>query len=234
MKKLIFLFIAFTTVNFAQLIGPKIVAQQSEFDFGQVNQGEKVTHIFVITNSGGDLLKISNVHASCGCTVANPEKDELSPGESTNLVVTFNSKGRFGKQKKLITVESNDPENPKIVLTLKGSVKIPESESANYPVLHFGETQHDFGKVKEGKVVEYTFRFQNKGKSTLNITDIRTSCGCTAALVSDNSIKPGQNGTLKVELDTSKRHGKMSRTVTVKSDDPKHPVQVLTVYADVQ
>ena len=175
MKKLLFIFIVFSAVNFAQLIGPKIVVQQSEYDFGQVNQGEKVTHVYIITNSGGDLLKITKVNASCGCTVAKPDKDELAPGESTNLVVTFDSKGRFGKQKKLIRVESNDPNNPQVILTLKGSVKMPENENASYPVFHFSETQHDFGKVKEGKVVEYTFRFQNTGTSTLKIGEDRKS-----------------------------------------------------------
>ena len=234
MKKIVFLFIVFTTMSFAQLLAPKISVQQGEYNFGEIKQGEKVTHVFVITNNGGDILKINEVHASCGCTAAKPDKDQLKPGESTNLVVTFNSTGRFGKQKKLIRVKSNDPENPQVLLTIKGKVVAPDAENATYPNLRFGELQHDFGKVKEGKVVEYTFQFENAGTSTLKIRDIRTSCGCTAALVSKERLEPGEQGNLKVELDTSNRHGKMSRTVTINSNDPKHPVKILTVYADVQ
>jgi len=234
MKKLLLIIAACSSLSFAQLLGPKLVTQQDEYDFGDIKQGEKVTHVFVITNSGGDLLKITNVKASCGCTAALPEKNELAPGESTNLNVTFNSTGRIGKQKKLIRIESNDPDNPQVIVTIKGNVVLSDVESATYPVLHFSQTQHDFGKVKEGKVVEYTFNFENSGKSTLKIKDIKTSCGCTAALVSSEVLKPGEQGTLKVELDTSDRKGKMSRTITIKSNDPKDPSKILTVYADVQ
>ncbi len=234
MKKILFLIAAFSTLSFAQLLGPKIVVQQMEYDFGQISQGEKVTHVFVISNAGGDLLEIKDVKPSCGCTVAEPDKKSLAPGESTNLVVTFDSKGRYGKQKKIIRVTTNDPENPVIMLTLKGKVTAPTGENATYPILYFPETQHDFGKVKEGTVVEYIFRFQNTGKAPLKISDVKTSCGCTAALLSSERLAPGEEGTLKVELDTSKRSGKMSRTITITSNDPKDPVKILTVYADVQ
>ena len=94
--------------------------------------------------------------------------------------------------------------------------------------------KYNFGKVAEGKVVEYTFTFENNGKSTLKIKDIKTSCGCTAALVSSEVLKPGEQGTLKVELDTSNREGKMSRTITIESNDPMDPKKILTVYADIQ
>jgi hypothetical protein len=234
MKNLLLIFLSLSSLTFAQLMGPKLVTQQDEYDFGDIKQGEKVSHIFVLTNSGGDLLTIKNVKASCGCTAALPEKNELAPGESTNLNVTFNSAGRFGKQKKLIRIESNDPDNPQVIVTIKGNVVLSDDESSSYPVLHFGQTQHDFGKVKEGKVVDYTFNFRNSGNSTLKIKDIKTSCGCTAALVSSEKLEPGEQGTLKVELDTSNRKGKMSRTITISTNDPKDPAKILTVYADIQ
>ena len=68
----------------------------------------------------------------------------------------------------------------------------------------------------------------------MKIKDVKTSCGCTAALVSSKLVEPGDKGTLKVELDTSNIKGKMTRTVSVNSNDPKDPVKVLTVYAQVQ
>ncbi len=72
-----------------------------------------------------------------------------------------------------------------------------------------------------------------KDRSVLTIKDIKTSCGCTAALLSQDSLAPGQDGTIKVELNTKNRSGKMSRTVTVQSNDPKDPAKVLTIYADI-
>lgn len=232
-KNFIIVFFLFTSIISAQLFQPKLILQQDSFDFGDITQGEKVSHTFVLSNGGGDALIISDVRASCGCTAAAPEKKELAPGESTNLLVTFNSANRKGIQHKTVRIFSNDPENPEMMLSITGNVVIASEQSSQTPIIYFPETQHDFGKVNEGDKVDYTFSFANKGASVLTIKDIKTSCGCTAALVSQDNISPGQEGTLKVELDTKNRSGKMSRTVTISSNDPKDPAKILTIYADV-
>ena len=234
MKKL-FLFLLFVPIAlFGQFGDPEIVPHLKSFNFGDISEGEIVSHDFIIFNRGTNILKINRVKASCGCTAAMPEKSELEPGESTNLTVTFNSSGRNGAQKKLIRIETNDPENPQQIITITGNVVLEGANPQSNPVLNFSETQYDFGKILEGKVVEHTFKFQNIGKATLKISDIKTSCGCTAALVSNEKIGPGEEGTLKVELDTKNRQGKMSRTITITSNDPKEPEKILTVYADIQ
>ena len=64
-KNLLFVFFLFSSLVFAQLMQPKLVLQQNSFDFGDIKQGETVSHTFVLTNSGGDLLKISNVQNFC-------------------------------------------------------------------------------------------------------------------------------------------------------------------------
>ena len=233
-KKILFLTAAISIASFAQLMGPKLLVQPTSHDFGEITMGDIVTHVFILTNNGGDLLIIEKVQATCGCTVAEPEKTELAPGESTNLEVIFNSAHRNGPQKKSITVTSNDPVNPMVKLTITATVVKPDNTEAKVPALYFPETKHDFGNVKEGNIVEYTFKFSNNGKATLKIKDVRTSCGCTAALVSSEKLEPGGEGTLKVELDTKNRKGKMSRTITVQSNDPRDPTKILTVFADVE
>ncbi len=121
-KKISTLLCLLISVSYSQYSGPKIVSQEKEYDFGTVVQGEKVKHDFVITNSGEDKLIIDKVHASCGCTAALPEKKELMPGESTNIKVEFNSRGRSGEQVKYITIQSNDDSSPDFVLKLYGKV----------------------------------------------------------------------------------------------------------------
>jgi Protein of unknown function (DUF1573) len=232
-RNFLIVFLLFSSIIWAQLFQPKLILQQDSFDFGDIKQGEKVSHTFVLSNGGGDALIISDVRASCGCTAAAPEKKELAPGESTNLLVTFNSANRKGIQHKTVRIFSNDPENPEMMLSITGNVVTESQVSDRAPTIYFPETQHDFGKVNEGDKVDYTFSFANKGTSVLTIKDIKTSCGCTAALVSQDNINPGQEGTLKVELDTKNRSGKMSRTVTISSNDPKDPSKILTIYADV-
>ena len=241
MKSIFFSVLMLTSMSFAQLIGPKLTLQENEYDFGDIKQGDKVSHVFVLTNNGGDLLKIDKILPSCGCTAAMPEKNELAPGESTNLTVTFNSSGKRGKQTKIVRINTNDTENPQTLITIKGNVIVVSNENkektdkeGTSAIIHFPETEHDFGVVKEGKTVEYTFSFDNSGNNDLKIGDIKTSCGCTAALVSKKDLAPGESGTLKVELNTANRSGKMSRTITVSSNDPVDPQKVLTVFADIR
>ncbi len=68
---------------FAQFGNPKIVPNESEFDFGDINEGEIVSHNFIIINGGTNILKIDSVKASCGCTAAIHAKTELVPNDST-------------------------------------------------------------------------------------------------------------------------------------------------------
>lgn len=228
-RLLSFVFIL-NVVSCAQLVGPKASVQQMEYDFGDIQQGRIASHNFIIVNNGGDVLKILKINPSCGCTAAKPDKDVLMPGESTNIKVEFNSTGRTGKQEKYVFVQTNDPGNANLKLRFTGNVIVSNVEA---PKLIFAENTHDFGSVKEGDKVDYTFKYKNTGKSVLEIKEVKTSCGCTAALISDKLLEPGKEGTLKVELDTKGRSGKMSREVTVISTDPEEPQQLLVIYAEV-
>lgn len=234
-KLTLFNVVFFVITIFSQLLPPKIAVQQLSYDFGDINQGDVVNHSFIITNSGGDVLIIKDVKASCGCTAAKPDKNELKPGESTNITVSFNSKGRKGPQNKVVNVTTNDPDKPLTTLTFTCNVVATETTSNNSGAkIFFSETQHDFGKVQEGGKVEYTFTFENKGTELLQIKDVKTSCGCTAAVVSESNLKPGQTGSIKVEFDTKNRSGRNSKTITVVSNDINEPNKLITIYADIQ
>jgi len=231
MKKVFSFWFLLFAVNYAQVVGPKISVKPMEHDFGDITYGETVTHDFIALNTGGDLLIIKDVRASCGCTAVKPEKTELKPGESTNIKVQFNSTGREGKQSKHVYVSSNDPDNPEIRLSFTGNVV---KEPAAGPKLQIEKTEHNFGKVKEGKVLDWSVNVKNTGNSLLEIKDVKTSCGCTAAVLSGNKLKPGESGNLKIEFDTSNRSGQTSRTITLFTNDPKQPNQTIMISADIQ
>lgn len=234
MKKIFSILMLFSFAAFAQLVGPKAGAQITEHNFGDIKQGDVVSYDFNITNNGGDVLKIIDVRASCGCTAAQPDKKELKPGESTTIKVTFNSKGRKGAQVKTVRVITNDPEKSDINFVIRCNIIVDQSNSQpSGASLFLPENQFNFGQVKEGTTVSHTFELVNKGSDVLQIKDVRTSCGCTAALVSSSTLKPGEKGTLKVDLDTKGRQGKMSRTISIVSNDSEQSTKVITIYAEV-
>ena len=111
--------------------GPTTTVQwnETEFDFGTIDQGEAVEHSFSFTNTGSEPLIISNAKGSCGCTVPQWPREPIAPGATANIDVRFDSKGKRNKQNKKVTITANtDPAQS--FLYIKGEVNAPEADPA--------------------------------------------------------------------------------------------------------
>ncbi len=106
---------------------PKIEFKETTFNFGTINQGERVDYTFELKNSGKSDLIIHKTKAACGCTIVNPSKKVLKPDESADIKVTFNSAGKLNRQNKSITIITNDPSQPQATLRVTGMVNSPSS-----------------------------------------------------------------------------------------------------------
>jgi hypothetical protein len=237
MKKYFMLFVVlFTAVTFAQFTTPKISARSTHYDFGTVAEGQVVTTNFEVSNTGSSDLEIKQVRASCGCTAAAPTKNLLKPGEKTTIKVEFNSSNRLGPQEKTVYVMSNDPKDSELKLSFSCVVvdkSVTKQAVAKLPKLKLAKNEFDFGNVEEGKLVETKIGLKNEGQGTLEISEVKTSCGCTAALLSSKKLNAGESGSVRLELDTANREGKLTRTVTIYSNDPDAPNQVITLYVNI-
>jgi len=240
MRKIILFSLLLIPISFlsAQLSGPRIQASISQYDFGEVTEGVIVKFDFQIKNTGDKPLHINNIMTSCGCTAVALQSDEIQPGESTSVKVEFNSDGKMGQQNKVISIASNDAAQPNVKLELTGKV-LPKTTKIEQPKvvgpkIQFENTIHDFGKIKEGKIVDYTFKYKNVGSEVLEVSHVRTSCGCTAAVINGKSLKPGEEGTLKVEFDSSNREGVVTRTITLSSNDASEPQKTLTIISFIE
>ena len=102
----------------------KIVFTETIHDFGKVEQGIELNHSFEFKNKGRGVLEITGVSASCGCTGAVLDgKKDFEEDESGEIKVKFNTQGREGINRKTITVSSNDPANPTIILTINCDIQ---------------------------------------------------------------------------------------------------------------
>ncbi len=137
MKNLITLtLMAFSVALFAQDApkavnpnAPKIKLVEELYDFGTVVEGPAISHEFKFKNEGKEPLVLSNVKASCGCTVPTWPKEPILPGKSSAITATYNTQGRIGAFTKTITIEGNTAEGNK-VLTIKGEVIKPEDDKS--------------------------------------------------------------------------------------------------------
>ena len=93
-------------------------------DFGKFSDKDPVVKcVFKFTNVGTAPLIIHQAIASCGCTVPTYTKDPVKPGDSGQIEVTYNGKGKFpGRFVKNITVRTNAKETNTVRLTISGEM----------------------------------------------------------------------------------------------------------------
>ncbi len=94
---------------------PEMNFEEEIFDFGTVEEGEKLSHVFNFVNNGKKNLKIKNVTSGCGCTAADWPKNEILPGKKEKIFVTFNTEGKSGKQLKTVSIESNAVPSSRVI-----------------------------------------------------------------------------------------------------------------------
>ena len=108
------------------------------------------------------------------------------------------------------------------------------SAKVDVPDLQFEEIKFNFGEIVQDEKVHHTYRFTNKGTATLEIGDVRASCGCTAALASAKSVAPGGSGSIDVTFDSKFKKGPVTKTITVNSNDPDSPQTTLVLEGTIR
>lgn len=103
--------------------GARIELLEKEHDFGNVTEGDSLKHTFKVKNAGTAPLEITRVRTSCGCTAAVTKEKTVAPGQTTEIEVTFNTRGRMGPNRKTITIQTNDPENANAKVEIKAMIE---------------------------------------------------------------------------------------------------------------
>ncbi|RJP21138.1 MAG: DUF1573 domain-containing protein [Candidatus Abyssobacteria bacterium SURF_5] len=109
----------------------------------------------------------------------------------------------------------------------------PAAQPQSAPKIVFEKLVHDFGKMGPDETVKYKFQFKNAGSGTLNIGDIKTTCGCTGTLLSQREIPPGGNGSVEVSFHSGRSGGQRRKAIFVSSNDPGSPSVKLEIIANV-
>jgi hypothetical protein len=105
-----------------------------------------------------------------------------------------------------------------LLVTTLGFSKQAPTEKVDGPILTLEKTQHDFGDIFQGDVVEQVFKFTNTGNQPLIITNIQTSCGCTTPEWPRNPIMPGGKGEIKVGFNSTGKLNKQTKNLPIISN----------------
>ena len=101
------------------------------------------------------------------------------------------------------------------------------------PAVEFAEEVKFFGTVERAATLSHVFTFRNVGSDTLRVY-ARSTCSCTAAVLSDTKIAPGQSGDILVEFDTDGWYGPVEQQIDVRTNDPQRQWVQLTLAATVR
>lgn len=116
---------------------------------------------------------------------------------------------------------------------IKGTVTSGVDANIKKPKIVFVEQTYDFGKVFIGENVQHKYEFKNVGEGELIINNVKSSCGCTAALVSKKNLLTNEKGEVEVKFNPGSYVGRVSKSVTVNSNDPENPLFKLTITGEV-
>ena len=92
------------------------------------------------------------------------------------------------------------------------------TDTVNVAKMEFEKVVHDFGEVKEGDVVKYTFKFVNSGKVPLIINDAHSTCGCTIPKWPQAPIAAGASGQIQVEFNTKNKPNNQEKPVIINAN----------------
>jgi hypothetical protein len=159
--------------------------------------------VFKYTNKGDAPIHFKSVKPSCGCTTAAMQKNDVGPGEKGEITATFTIGDRSGPQVKTITVETDDPQHPQTVLTLKADV-------TQYLELQPSTLYWQGGEEATAKTIVAK---AGKGVNIKNVEVTSSSADFTT------KVEPGAGaGEFKISVQPSKTTKPVNATLSIKPD----------------
>ena len=94
----------------------------------------------------------------------------------------------------------------------------PATAKVAGPQIQFMEVKYDFGSIKQGDIVDHTFKFKNTGTQPLVISNIGVSCGCTTPAWTKEPVQPGKTGTISAKFNSAGKMGMQTKVLTIDSN----------------
>ncbi|NOY12772.1 MAG: DUF1573 domain-containing protein [Deltaproteobacteria bacterium] len=201
---------------------PKLVAERLNYNFGEITQGTRVEHVFRFRNAGDQILEVGNVRSSCGCTAALLSATRIAPGDMGELRATFDSTRFKGAINKVVTIDSNDPQQRKVSFGIYGNVK---AEVLLQP------ERVTWGSVEKGMTLNSTVRIINRGPVTINLQPPRVTDPVISAKLSALQLLPGKQVELQITAKIPNQKKRLGGYVIIATDYSNVPQLRVSVSA---
>ncbi len=200
---------------------------------------EPALKIFPFMNGGNKPLKLSATQRPTYVTIELPPQP-IEPGHEGYIKIYYDAKerGTFGFANDNITITTNDAVEPTKSISLFATIEeyypTPTAEElSTAPQAVLTETSLDFGQFPSGTSLERRVTLVNKGKKELLIKAIQGNCPCIKAEAFKKSLRSGDSTQIKILFTPQTRGGTQQKAVTIYTNDPRNPVQLVSVSAVV-
>lgn len=112
--------------------------------------------------------------------------------------------------------------------------RVAMADSNNYTTIQWlDSTTQALGKIKEGSIVEISWKFKNTGNKPLIIAEAHGTCGCTIADKPKEPITPGREGVIKAKFNSQGQAPNVTKTVSVDANTTPQTHHSLTFTAQI-
>lgn len=210
------------------------------FNMGTITTERVLTRYFDVYNASDSTLNFYKAESPEHIRVRFVP-DELESGQMGEIRITYNPEkkndlGFLSDSIKIFTSDKTEPEKSfEVIATVEEYFPIMmEEELATKPRLTFDKKLHDFKKINQGDTAVFEFLMTNSGQDTLKIRKTRTNCSCTISNLEKDQLAPGEESKLRVAFNTAGRKGQQFKNVTIFSNDPLRPTQMVSIKAMVE
>ncbi|MEP5612920.1 MAG: DUF1573 domain-containing protein [Cyclobacteriaceae bacterium] len=211
-------------------------------NFGKITPEKPIEKSFDVYNAGNDSLSLlKNLMEIPAHLKINLEPEHLAAREKGVLKIVFDpeKKDDLGFLSDNFTIQTDTLLSEKNQFYVISTIEefFPEmsaEELDNSAKLEIAERVYDFGKVMEGEVVDVEFQLTNNGREKLNFRKVKSNCSCVTYELRSQNLKKGKSQMLKLKFDTAGRRGNQYKTVTIFSNDPISPTQMVTIKGTIQ
>jgi hypothetical protein len=214
--------------------------KNSSFNLGKIfiNREPSVSE-FEMYNASGKTIHFSKGVSPSYISVTVP--DSLASKATGKVKVSYNAKAKnqYGFVSDNIELLTDDEETPRKSIAVYATIEeyfpvLSSEELSKSPGLVMEFSALDLGRTKQGNSLTGNVRLKNSGKKELTLHALQPNCSCLLVQADKLKMKPGEEAVVKITLNPQGRTGTLQKAITIYSNDPRNPVQRITLTAYIE
>ncbi|HQN01526.1 MAG TPA: DUF1573 domain-containing protein [Candidatus Hydrogenedentes bacterium] len=194
------------------LAAPMVKFHETRYQAGDIDQGTIIVHTFTFNNTGDQPLSVKVNDCGCGGLKFKTPAAPIQPGKTGAITVSIPTINRKGGFKRDVRIETNDPAQKEVVLSISAN---------SIETLSIVPQYIDFGQIKKESINKKNILIANTGKAPFTILGVATDPSGIVAIAPSLhkiTVKPGDKKMMEVSLTPQAHAGQVSGVINIKTN----------------